>query len=83
MGIFKDAKVSSLVQEAERAAEAGRRLFTPRLNTPMTQHGMSGDIADWGLMIDGVEAAGWRLEHWAVGLDTKGRAEAYPVFRRA
>ncbi|KAA1380529.1 hypothetical protein [Aeromicrobium fastidiosum] len=83
MGIFKDAKVGSIVQEAEKAAAAGRGVFTPKLNTPASQHGLSGDIADWGLMIDGIEGAGWTLAHWTVGMDTKGRAEAYPLFRRA
>ncbi len=33
-------------------------------------------------MIAGIEAAGWRLEHWSMGLDNKARAEAYPLFRR-
>jgi hypothetical protein len=82
MGIFKDAKVASIVQEAEKAAAKGRRVFTPKLNTPASQHGLSGDIPDWALMIEGLEEAGWALVHWSVAMDSKGRAEAYPLFRR-
>lgn len=82
MGIFKDAKVSSMAAEATKAAAAGRSFFTPKLNTPMTQHNLSGDISDWGLMCQAIEEAGWVMHHWAVGMDNKGRPEAYPLFRR-
>lgn len=34
-------------------------------------------------MIEAIEDVGWRLEHWAVGVDAKGRGEAYPLFRRS
>lgn len=83
MGIFKDAKSDAIGTEARKAAEAGRTVFTPRLNLPGTHHGMSGDIDTWGLMIQAVEAEGWSLQHWTVGVDQKGRGEAYPLFRRA
>lgn len=83
MGIFKDAKVDTITKEAVKAAESGRTWFTPKLNNPSTQHNLSGDIPDWGLMIAGVESAGWVLEHWSVAMDGKGRPEAYPLFRRA
>lgn len=82
MGMIRDAKVQALVREADKAADAGRALFTPKLNTPGTHHGMSGDIATWALMIEAVEDAGWHLIHWTVAADAKGRPEAYPVFRR-
>lgn len=83
MGFFKDAKATALGGEAAKAYADGRALFTPRLNFPQTMHGMTGDIADWALMVESVEAAGWRLDQWSVGMDAKGRPEAYPVFRRA
>jgi hypothetical protein len=82
MGIFKDAKVSTLAAEATKAAEAGRSVFAPKLNTPATQHSLSGEIVDWSMMVAAVESAGWRLEHWSVAMDAKGRPEAYPLFRR-
>lgn len=82
MGLIKDMKVDTLATEATKALEAGHYFFTPRLNMPGSAHGMTGNIATWGLMIQAVESAGWALAHWAVAMDTKGRTEAYPVFRR-
>ena len=82
MGFFKDAKAGALAKEAAGALEAGAVVFTPRLNFPTTMHGMTGAITDWSLMVSEVESVGWRLEHWSVAMDTKGRPEAYPVFRR-
>lgn len=80
MGIFKDAKRNAIAEEAQRALEEGRRYFTPKLNTPMTQHGFSGSIAGWAEQIEAIEDAGWVLAEWAVGNDAKGRPEAYPLF---
>ena len=74
MGFIKDMKSGTLGVEAKKAA---------RLNMPSSQPGMSGDIDTWGQMIAAIEAEGWTLAHWAVGIDTKGRGEAYPLFRRA
>jgi hypothetical protein len=33
-------------------------------------------------MIEAIEGAGWTLVDWAVAHDSKGRPEAYPLFRR-
>lgn len=82
MGIIKDTKVNAISREAQKAFEAGHYFFTPFLNTPASQPGMSGNIEDWALMIQGVESNGWALAHWSVAMDTKGRAQAYPLFRR-
>jgi hypothetical protein len=82
MGFIKDVKAGVLAKEAARALDGGRRTFTPILNTPSSQTGMSGNIDDWSAMVDEVEAVGWRLEHWAIGQDNRGRPQAYPVFRR-
>lgn len=83
MGLIKNAKQNMLSTEAQRAAEEGRRYFTPKLNTGMAQHGMSGSISGWAEMIESVEACGWRLSQWSVATDEKGRPEAYPLFVRA
>ncbi|MGH3356605.1 MAG: hypothetical protein ACRDOJ_11960 [Nocardioidaceae bacterium] len=83
MGIIKQAKSDSLRQEAQRTREQGRTVFAPRLNTPMSQHNLSGAISGWAEMIEAVESCGWRLAEWAVSTDPKGRPEAYPLFRRA
>lgn len=80
MGIFKDAKANMVAQDARKARQAGRQVFAAMLNTPFTQHTMSGEIADWAIMIEAIEAEGWQLTHWAIGMDTKGRPQAYPVF---
>jgi hypothetical protein len=82
MGFIKDAKSNIVGTEAAKARDAGRTVFTPRLNMPSSQPGLSGDIDTWGLMVQAIEAEGWTLAHWAVGVDTKGRGEAYPLFRR-
>lgn len=82
MGLIKDSKVATITKEAEKAHGAGHYFFTPFLNTPATQGGLSGNIEDWALMIQGVESVGWTLAHWSVAMDTKGRAQAYPLFRR-
>ena len=83
MGIFKDAKAATLAKEAAKARDNGQVVFAAMLNTPATQHTMSGEINDWSLMIGAVEAEGWFLSHWATAADTKGRPQAYPLFRRA
>ena len=80
--MFKDAKSEALGKEAAKALEDGWYFFTPRLNFPGTMHGLSGNVADWAQMIHAVESVGWQLTQWSVAMDTKGRPEAYPVFRR-
>lgn len=83
MGIFKDAKATSIGIDAKKARDAGRSVFTPLLNLPGSQAGISSGIDDWAVMVEAIEAEGWTLAHWSVGLDAKGRAQAYPLFRRA
>ncbi|WP_433225625.1 hypothetical protein [Actinomadura formosensis] len=80
MGFIKDAKRDAIAKEAARAREEGRRFFTPKLNSPMTQHGFSGSIAGWAEQIEAIEDAGWELTSWTVAHDSKGRPEAYPLF---
>jgi hypothetical protein len=82
MGMFKDAKAAGLGKEASKALEDGATVFTPRLNFPATMHGLSGNVSDWAAMVQEIESVGWTLVQWSVAMDTKGRPEAYPVFRR-
>lgn len=82
MGFIKDAKQNMVGAEAERALSEGRTVFAPMLNTPMTQPTISGSIAGWAEMIETIEAKGWRLDQWSVAHDTKGRPQAYPLFRK-
>jgi hypothetical protein len=83
MGLIRNMKAGVVENDAARAFAAGAGVFTPRLNYPATHSPASGGIADWSQMVDAIEAVGWRLEHWSVASDAKGRPEAYPLFRRA
>ena len=82
MGIIKDAKSNMLATEAQRAVSQGQTIFAPMLNAPATHHMMSGAVPGWAEMIEAVEGCGWKLEHWSVAADQKGRPQAYPLFRR-
>jgi|tagenome__1003787_1003787.scaffolds.fasta_scaffold14879705_1 hypothetical protein len=81
MGFIKNAKSDMLGTEAKRAWEEGRSVFAPMLNTPMTQSSLSGSVSGWAEMIEAVEREGWQLTHWSVSTDSKGRPQAYPLFR--
>jgi hypothetical protein len=83
MGFIKQAMAENIAIKARRALEQGRAVFAPKLNTPMTQHGLSASIAGWAEQIEAIEDAGWALWHWSAALDNKGRPEAYPLFRPA
>ncbi len=83
MGFIKDSKAAAIGAEARKAIEAGHTVFTPRLNMPGSQPGLTGNIDTWAIMIGQIEAEGWVLQDWSVAMDTKGRTEAYPLFRRA
>ena len=82
MGWVKDQKIDAVTAEARRATEEGRTFFTPMLNTPLTQHKMSGSVSGWAEMIEAIEQQGWVLVDWAVANDSKDRPQAYPLFRR-
>lgn len=82
MGWIKDQKVENVTTEARRAADEGRMFFTPMLNTPLTQHKLSGSVSGWAEMVEAIEQQGWVLVSWAVANDSKDRPQAYPLFRR-
>lgn len=82
MGWITNTKSKILFQDAQKAWEAGHMVFAPMLNTPAMNSGLSGAVGDWAEMIEAVEAVGWRLTNWAIGSDTRGRPQAYPLFRR-
>lgn len=83
MGFIKDMKANVVSTEAARAITEGRTVYAPMLNTPATQSGTSGSVSGWAEMIESIEACGWRLDQWAIAQDSKGRPQAYPLFRRA
>lgn len=84
-GWAKKAKGSMLREEAARAREEGHTVFVPMLNTGFwerTSAMYSAPVSGWAEMIESIEGEGWRLEQWSVATDTKGRPQAYPLFRR-
>jgi len=82
MGFIKEAKAQAVAQDARKAWEAGRSVFTPILNVPATHPGMSGAVDDIALMVEAITGVGWRLHTWAVASDAKGRPQAMPLFMR-
>lgn len=85
MGFVKQSKANALSVEAERAYKEGRSVFAPMLNTPVSQSAsfaLSGSVSGWAEMIEAVESHGWVLTQWSVATDSKGRPQAYPLFRR-
>ena len=83
MGFIKDAKANLMGQEARKAIDAGDQVFTPFFNAPASVGGVSTNVRDWALMVQAIEECGWRLDQWTVAADNKGKAQAYPVFRRS
>jgi hypothetical protein len=82
VGWIKDVKAETIGKAAAKAREDGKSVFAALLNSPATHSTMSGEIGDWSLMVAAVEAEGWVLSHWTTSVDTKGRPQAYPLFRR-
>ena len=65
MGVFKESKADSMVTHAKRAAQEGRSVFVAQFrggvsHSPQLSRPISG-VAE---MIEGVEAAGWRLDQF-------------------
>ncbi|AYG02355.1 hypothetical protein [Gryllotalpicola protaetiae] len=82
MGRIKDTKTAFMAGLAQHAWDEGRVVFTPFFNMPMTQPGISSDVEDWALMIEGILSVGWKLHTWQVSADAKGRPQATPLFVR-
>lgn len=80
MPSIKQAKANLLETQAIWARENHHTHFTPIFNMPMFHIGFSGAVYDWGLMINSIEKAGWKLSMWAVSSDKQGRPQAMPVF---
>lgn len=82
MGFMQKMKGDNLSAEAQQALDNGQVRFAARLNFPMTHHGLSGEVPDWSKQVEAVERVGWMVEHWSVAQDSKGRPEAFVLFRR-
>ena len=67
-------------EQAQAARESGQRFFTPTLATSFFRSAMSAPLPDWAHCIASIEAAGWRMVHWAVAQSIGGVPVAYPVF---
>jgi hypothetical protein len=75
-----DLKAEQMYAEAAEALRLNHTHFTPIFNMPAFRVGFSGNVWAWAVMTNAVVRAGWRLEHWAVGVDRQGRPQAMPVF---
>lgn len=82
MGWIKNTKADMVRTDAQKAWDADSPVFTPILNMPGSNSGMSGRIEDWELMIAAIFDVGWKLHTWAVCSDAKGRPQAQPLFVR-
>jgi len=82
MGFISNVKTDIVVQSVSKAWDAGKPVCAVRLNVPGSDPGASGEIGVWSDMLAAIESVGWRLEHWSVSSDSKGRPEAYALFRR-
>lgn len=81
MGFIKNAKVNQMRTEAGKARSEGRQVFACKLNYPGSKADLSGEIVDWSMMVEAIEAEGWALYNFAGGNDNKGRPEALCIFR--
>ncbi|WP_169336079.1 hypothetical protein [Actinopolyspora halophila] len=79
---MSNAKSNNVGAEAQKAYENGQMRFAVRLNFSSTHHGMSGEVPDWSQQVEAIERAGWMADHWSAAQDSKGRPEAYILFRR-
>ncbi|MBM6622654.1 hypothetical protein JTF08_13645 [Micrococcaceae bacterium RIT802] len=82
MGFIKDKKASILASDAQAAWDAGRAVYTPVLNFPMTSHGFSGGNDDIALMTEAILSVGWKLDTWAAVTDKNGKPQIMPLFVR-
>jgi hypothetical protein len=67
------------------AFESGLPVFATTLHSQSLGGATAGVLyvrLEWSKRIAAIEAEGWRVEHWLVCLEEKGRAVGYPVFRR-
>lgn len=72
---------AALAVEAQAAAEARAALATDgRYYCPTLPRasGLATGIDTWGLALNGIASAGWRLHSWAVAADGSAR----PLFER-
>lgn len=83
MGFITSTKIDGLIKSLDKATEQGRRTVSVRLNTPKTDAEFSDVIPYWSEAIDEIESRGWVLAEWSVSADSKGRPQAFPLFRRA
>lgn len=62
MGWVKDAKASKLRDEARSAYARGQSVLMTVMKAPNTRPNWSGEVNDWSLMVQAVEAEGWTVE---------------------
>lgn len=83
MGFITDVKVQSMRTEAQKAAEAGQKVFVCRINQGALQSNWSGPLVAVAEQIEAIEGVGWQLDQSNFAHDHKGHASAFLIFRRA
>lgn len=81
MGLIRNRKTDKVRQEALQARAHGQMVFAVKLNYPGLKLGFSGEVHDWSLMIEAIEAEGWQLANFAGAADKNGQPEALCIFR--
>jgi hypothetical protein len=82
MGFIKDIKVQSMRGEAQRAIDAGQRVFVCRINQGALQSNWSGPLVAVAEQIEVIEELGWALDQSTFAHDNKGHTSAFLIFRR-
>ena len=81
MAFVKDLKVSSASTDAKRAAEEGHSVFVFKFGMPNLNSAVSTSVSGAAEVIEAIEAAGWRMQDFALNSDVK-RGQMVMVFRR-
>lgn len=85
MKIFdtKQAKANVALDHAQRAREEGRTILVYRQNVGALAGGFSGPVQAAAEVIESIEGAGWRLEHFTYDEEQSRHGALLLIFRRA
>ncbi|PRX99596.1 hypothetical protein [Allonocardiopsis opalescens] len=83
MGLWNAIKGGALVEEARRAAKTKSKVFVGVLQPNSIEAPTGNAFPALAHIIEGVEEAGWRLDHTSFTSDKEGEPVGYFIFRRA
>ncbi len=82
MRLGKNGEANKVSDDAQKAWDSGRSVFTPVLNYLGFDFGFSGGNDELALMVEAILAVGWRLDTWNSVSDANGRPRVMPLFVR-